>query len=72
LGSATGYGKTDCTTGGQDLFVDLELKFRASDLIATLSPISNKACVVVKLTSQFKSEHGGGDIEGEDVIIKLK
>ena len=63
---------TDCTIGGKDLFPDLELKFLASDLLSALSPIVKNQCRVVQLTGKFKTEFGGGDIIGEDVIITLK
>ena len=68
-------GKTDpfdCTTEGQDGFLDLSLKFDAPALSTVLGPVTDGAVRVLSLTGSLLPEFGGTSIVGEDVVVILK
>ena len=59
----------DCTTEGEDGFVDLTLKFDSQEVLAALGQVDNKDCLVLTLTGNLQD---GTPIVGEDVIIIRK
>jgi len=55
----------DCTTEGPDGFLDMTLKFRMQDIVATFGPVSWGDVLVLQLTGEL---FDGTAIFGEDVV----
>jgi len=65
------YGKaasTDCTTGGTDGFVDMNLKFSHLAVAATLGAVSDREARSLKLTGLLRD---GSPFVGEDIVLIL-
>jgi hypothetical protein len=58
----------DCTTEMGDAYLDLALKFKTQEIIATISDPYFKECVVFTITGYLKEEFGGVPFIGEDVV----
>jgi len=62
----------DCNDFGPDGYLDLTLKFKSQEIIATLDNTNDGDCIVVSLTGTLKKEFGSTPIVGEDVVVILK
>jgi hypothetical protein len=65
-------GAYACNEFGADGYVDLTIKFSASEVAAALGEVDNRDVLVLHLLANLKEEYGGTLIAGEDVVVIIK
>jgi hypothetical protein len=73
---ATPYTGEPCSAHDLDGdgYLDLTLKFKTREVVQTLglAAFSDRDVVILILTGNFKAEHGGAPIQGQDCVVLLK
>lgn len=63
----------ECTTEGEDGYLDLTLKFAAQEIAAALGDLSDDEVISLALTGALSRDHGSTPIHGRDcVVIRAK
>jgi hypothetical protein len=59
----------ECSTEGQDSYVDLTLKFKVQEIVAALGEVNDGDELGLTLTGALVEELGGTPIEGTDCVV---
>lgn len=58
----------DCVSAPIDGILDLNMEFNTQALAAAIGSVADNDCKTLTLTGKLKAEHGGGDIQGVDLV----